>query len=311
MKAGFKILFASVALLFYFFAIVYPFFLKSAFVNGGFVWKSPSSRIYYALAFYPALWGYLYVVLGNILKVKSIRFPVYAFCFAVIFLAAHAAAIIFGLGVLLYMLLTVPAGALGLLLVLMWAAKQDFKDRFSGGKDDEADDAGKSLFFKGVCFIILPCFLIGMLVTAVAEGGKKAETAVAKEKISPLLIKDSCSHFSELIEKANSAVKIKEKDSLEEIVTAYRNEFQNEDVYGKVELHQSEQESGEFYLYNGKVVWLIFTLEKKGDCVAGSQNCFFSLMYGKEPCTQYITAQDQRPASSEAKDLTASANSSK
>ncbi|MBO4520999.1 MAG: hypothetical protein J5787_07325 [Alphaproteobacteria bacterium] len=311
MKAGFKILLASVCLIVYFCTVVFPFFMKDDFFINGLTWKD-SSSFYYALVFYPAFWGYLCVVIRNILKVKSIRIPVYAVCFVVVFLACHAAALIWGDTVLWLMMLTVPLGLIGLLLILMWATKQDLKDRFSLEKDEKPADAFDQNLLNVVCFFLLPCFLIGILVTAAADREEKAGTVVAKEvkKISSRQMLDGCSYFSGLIKTANATVKIKETDPLEEIVKAYQNEFQNKDVYGKVELHQSDRDRGEFYVYNDNIVWLIFTFEKKGDCVPDSQNCFFSLMYGKEPCVQYITAEDQRSASA-AKDLTASSNSSK
>ena len=258
-------------------------------------WKYEAAPVHYALLFYPALWAYLYFTARHILKVRSLRTIVYPLFFLVFFAALYAVFMIWGSLVLWSLPVSVPVGILVLIGIIVFSLKQDIREKVSPLKAEDLEFEQKGL--ELIALIVVPVLLTALAFSALAKKDTAAVPAAEPKKekavsapVREIPLTAGCEYLSGLLEQAAANVQIRADDSEEQIVSAYQNEFQKQDIYGKIELHRSDQNSGAFYLYRDKFVWLIFTFEKKGKCEAGTSNCFWSFSHSKNPCIQYVTA---------------------
>ena len=124
-KAGLKIVAASVCLIIYYLLIVYPYWERNASIATAWgIWKDTGAQAVYALLFYPAFAWYLHIVARNILSVRYIRMLVYPFCFLVVFAGFHGVFMIRDLPVIAGIAtVTLPVGIIGLIIVFFWGLK--------------------------------------------------------------------------------------------------------------------------------------------------------------------------------------------
>ena len=313
LKAGFKIIIASVCFILYSLLIVYPYWEKNASFRAAFgIWNNMGAQIVYAVLFYPAFWWYLRTLARHVLFVQYFKILAYPLCFLIVWAGFHGVFLIRDLPVVIGMAtVTVPLGVVGLIIALLWGMKQDIQLKFFSEKTRQEKLEFNKQLFDLLTVILLPCLLVFFAVYSIradigmekrlAEQKKVAaetEQDVAQSNEQPVEKKtkkefrgfsfsNGCDYFTGVMREASERVEIGENDSPEQIAKAYETEFKKEDVYGKIELHDIKPEYAEFYLWQKGVVWLIFRFEKKGVCLPDSQNCSFSLLHGKDPCTQY------------------------
>lgn len=322
LKAGFKILVATGCLILYCLIVVYPYWEKNASIRTALgIWKGTREQTVYAILFYPAFWWYLRTVACHILYVRYIRLLIYPVCYLTVFAGIHGVLLIRDFPIVAGITaLTVPAGVIGLAFVLFFGLKQDIKARFISERKQQQDIIFDRQLFDVVVYIVLPCLLAGFAVYSVnadlpaeqetvTESREKetipdrtenrGETAPVEKKTKKesrgFSFSNGCDYFTGVMREASKKVEIGAEDSLEQIAKAYETEFKKEDVYGKIELHDVKPDYAEFRLWQKGVVWLIFRFEKKGVCSPDSENCSFSLLYGKDPCTQYAVAKTKQP----------------
>lgn len=129
LKPALILLLVSGIIIGYFFGIILPFLNAYAPANESTnTWKFALAPLVYLCVVAPACMGYTYCLVKYIPQVRFVRFLVYTVCYCITFAALHVLAIALGPAILWIGLVTIPCGAIGMLIVFILAVIWDIKD---------------------------------------------------------------------------------------------------------------------------------------------------------------------------------------
>ena len=128
-KPALILLLVSVLITGYFYGVILPFLEAYAPANESTTeWKFALAPLVYLWLVAPVCIGYVYCLFKYIPLVKFVRFLIYTICYFISFAAFHVLLMALGPTILWIGLITIPCGALGLLILFVLAVIWDIKD---------------------------------------------------------------------------------------------------------------------------------------------------------------------------------------
>lgn len=165
-KSSKVVLFATFIYILYVWFVVFPFFgYASPPDEATSDWKFPSAPLVFALLFYPAFWGWSYIVVKNIFDIHYLRTLIYTIVYIIAFASAHVLFFIFSALILWYAILTVPVGLFLLILIIVVSLFFDVRDFMKNNELQSPDNALlKKIAVIVVCYIIIPVICLYLIL---------------------------------------------------------------------------------------------------------------------------------------------------
>lgn len=192
-------------------------------------WAYDYAPVHYAMIYFPAFALYIYAILKNILYIRCIRWLIYPIVFITLFIAIHMLFFVFSMVILWFLLITLPVGAIALIVIEGLAIGLDIKERkqIADTCVSRNEDIQKILNFIS-CFVVpvsLVCLVVFLHYSFVVL---EPQMALKLEQQRSL----QCERNKQVIQTAMNNLNIDiNNTSYQEISTQFKNEFSRKDIY--------------------------------------------------------------------------------
>lgn len=164
-NASVSIIISTVLFVLYVVFIAFPFLATNQPPNESTSkWAYDYAPVHYAMIYFPAFALYVYSILKNILNVKHIRWLIYPIVFVMLFVAIHMVFFVFSMVILWFILITIPAGFIALIVVERVAICLDIKEHKEASEIDVFANENIQKVLNIISRFIVPIALICFII---------------------------------------------------------------------------------------------------------------------------------------------------